>query len=99
MTDAEIDRDVTGNGSNPCRELPAFPQQAEIPVPTDERLLRGILRQCGIAQPAPRHGVDPSFVALDQLAKALGIAMLHGFDCLLVLMGEVGGFRRHVSHW
>ena len=69
---------AAGDGVDPAREFRAVAEQPEPPVGADESLLRGLLRQRGIAEPAPRDGKDAAFMPLDEFAVTFRIAAPDG---------------------
>ena len=77
VAQAEVDGRVPGDGGDPAGKFRAVAQQPEPAIAADEGLLRRLLRQRGVAEPAPGHGEHAPFMALDQFAVALGIAAAH----------------------
>ena len=86
-------------GDVPPGEFRAVTEQGQPSVGADERLLRGLFRQRGVTEAAPRDGIDAAFVALDQFAVTLGVAASHGgyrgFVLLRVLICALDHFSLH----
>ena len=91
----QIDGGMAGDGGDPRGKFRAVAEQPQTPVAADERLLRRLLGQRGIAEPAPRDGIHAPLVALDEFAVAFRVAAPHGGHGGFVLLRAAGHFGLH----
>ena len=71
----QVDGRIPRDGHNPRAKSLGLAQQVQPLEALDKGLLRGILGQRPIAQPAPRDGKDLVRVALDQLAIPVAVPL------------------------
>jgi hypothetical protein len=92
VAQAQVNGQPAGDGAHPTGKFRAVAQQPQPAVSADERLLRHVLRERGVAKAAPGHGKDAAFVAFHEFAVAFRVAAPHGGHGGFVLLGGAGRF-------
>ena len=78
MAEAGVDGDAADDCVDPAGKFRAVAEQPQPPIRADKCLLRGFLRQRGVAEATPCDGKYSTFVTFDEFAVAFRIAASNG---------------------